>query len=273
VNRRLFMVQTAAAAATPLATANASAGKAGLIDCNIHLGTHPTRKLPEINEDFLIQRGIEEAWAGSFEALLHRDMAAVNTRLAKRCAASPRLRPVGSVNPQLPAWADDLDRCVEKHGMKVIRLYPNHHGYTLTDEAFLNLLRAATLRKVAVQLVAQLEDQRTQSTLMQVPPVDLKPLADMMKLVPEARVMVLNANAAMITTALRGCTNVWLDIAMIEGVGGVENTLKGWPEEKLCFGSHAPFFYWESAGLKMQESVLTDAQTAAIRSGNVRALV
>jgi len=267
------MVQTAAVAATPLAAASAASAKAGFIDCNIHLGSHPTRALPEIDEGFLIQRGIEEAWTGSFEALLHRDMAAVNARLAKRCVASLRLRAVGSVNPQLPAWVDDLDRCVEQHGMKVIRLYPNHHGYKLTDEAFLNLLRAATVRKVLVQLVAQLEDQRTQSLLMQVPPVDLKPLADVMKYVPEARVMVLNANASMITTALRGCTNVWLDIAMIEGVGGVENTLKGWPAEKLCFGSHAPFFYWESAGLKMQESVLSDAQTTAIRSGNARALV
>ena len=264
------MTQTAALAAAPLIAAETAAG---LIDCNIHLGSHPVRVLPEIDDFFLSKRGIAEAWAGSFEALLHRDMAEANARLARRCAASPQMRAVGSVNPRLPAWEDDLKRCVEQHGMKVIRLYPNHHGYTLTDEAFLNLLSAATMRKVVVQLVAQLEDQRTQSPLMQVPPVDLKPLAEMMKRVPEARVMVLNANASMITTALRGCKNVWLDIAMIEGVGGVENTLKGWPLDKLCFGSHAPFFYWESASLKMQESVLTDEQTFAIRGRNVRALV
>jgi hypothetical protein len=264
------MAQTAALAAAPLLAAETAAG---LIDCNIHLGSHPVRVLPEIDAVFLSKRGIAEAWAGSFEALLHRDMAEVNTRLARRCAASPQMRAVGSVNPRLPAWEDDLKRCVEQHGMKVIRLYPNHHGYTLTDEVFITLLEAVTKQKLLVQIVAQLEDQRTQSPVMQLPPVDLKPLNEVMKKLPEARVMVLNANAAMIMTALRGCTNVWLDIAMIEGVAGVENALKILPQDKLCFGSHAPFFYWESASLKMQESVLTDEQTYAIRAGNARALV
>lgn len=270
MNRRLFMAQTAVLAAAPLLAAEKAAG---LIDCNLHIGAHPVRALPEIDEAFLSKRGITEAWAGSFEALLHRDMATVNARLVKRCTASSLLRAVGSVNPKLPAWEDDLKRCVEQHGMKVIRLHPNHHDYTLTEEVFLKLLEAATTQKLLVQIVAQMEDQRTQSPVMKLPPVDLKPLNAVMKKLPEARVMVLNANASMITTALRGCTNVWLDIAMIEGVGGVENTLKGWPLDKLCFGSHAPFFYWESAGLKMQESVLTDEQAHAIQAGNARALI
>lgn len=271
MNRRLFLTQAAAVSAAPLL---AAADKpSGLIDCNLHLGPHPTRALPEIDDPFLSKRDISEAWAGSFEALLHRDMSAVNDRLVKRCAPSSRLHPVGSVNPRLPAWQADLRLCAEKHRMSMIRLYPNHHGYTLADDVFLRLLDEATKLKLRVQIVAQLEDQRTQSPLLQVPPVDLKPLAEAMKKVPESRVMVLNANVSMITTALRGCTNVWVDIAMIEGVGGVENLLSTWPAEKLCFGSHAPFFYWESAALKMQESVLTDAQQTSIRSSNAKALL
>ncbi|GEP42867.1 amidohydrolase family protein [Brevifollis gellanilyticus] len=271
MNRRLFLTQAAAVSAAPLLTA--ADKPSGLVDCNLHLGPHPTRALPEIDEAFLAKRDITEAWAGSFEALLHRDMGAVNERLVKRCAASSRLSAVGSVNPRLPAWQTDLRLCAEKHRMPMIRLYPNHHGYTVADDVFAQLLTEATKLKLRVQIVAQLEDQRTQSPLMQVPPVDLKPLAEAMKKVPESRVMVLNANASMITTALRGCTNVWLDIAMIEGVAGVENLLTSWPADKLCFGSHAPFFYWESAALKMQESVLTEDQQNGIRLGNARALL
>lgn len=271
MNRRHFITQTAAVAAAPLLV---SGKAAGLIDCNIHLGPHPHRRLPEIHDDFLSQRGITEAWTGSFEALLHRDLAEVNARLVKQCAAtSSRLRPVGSVNPRLPAWQDDFKRCVELHGMKVIRLYPNHHDYRLTDEVFIKLLEMSTQRKLLIQIVAQLEDQRTQTPLMPLPPVDLKPLGDVMKNQPEACVMVLNANATMITTALRGCPQIWLDIAMIEGVGGVENALKTWPQDKLCFGSHAPFFYWESASLKMQESVLTEAQSHSLNYSNAAALL
>lgn len=270
MNRRHFIAQTATVAAVPFIPAKAAVAPAGLIDCNIHIGPHPTRTLPELDDDFLAQRNVTQAWAGSFEALLHRDLAAVNARLAKRCATSRRLRAVGCVNPRLPNWESDLKRCAEQHGMSMLRLYPNHHGYSLADDVFLTLLEMAIANKLLVQIVAQLEDQRTQSPLMQVPPVDLKPLADAMKNVPSSRVMVLNANASMMTTALRGCENVWLDIAMIEGVGGVENALKAWPQDKLCFGSYAPFFYWESAALKLQESVLTDSQLAAIRADNAK---
>ncbi len=80
--------------------------------------------------------------------------------------------------------------------------------------------------------------------------------------------MLLNANAAMVLTQLQDCPNVWLDFAMIEGVGGVEALLKTWPLERLVFGSYAPVFYWESARLKMQESAFTAAQSSAVLSQN-----
>ena len=63
-----------------------------------------------------------------------------------------------------------------------------------------------------------------------------------MKEINAARVMVLNANAAMVIKHLQDCPNVWLDFAMIEGVGGVENLLKIWPLDRLVFGSFAPVF-------------------------------
>ncbi|HYF35108.1 MAG TPA: hypothetical protein VD994_07470, partial [Prosthecobacter sp.] len=113
------------------------------------------------------------------------------------------------------------------------------------------------------------EDQRTQHPLVQVAPVDFKPLAAALEKTPGARLMVLNANRAMSLTALQGLP-VWLDIAMLEGVGGVENLLKDWPHDKVVFGSHAPFFYWESAKLKLQESHLTEAQLTAITHGNLQ---
>lgn len=270
MNRRHFLGHTAAIAAAPLLAAEK---QTGIIDCNVHVGPHPNRKLLEIDSEFLTKRGIDQAWVGSFEALLHRDMAAVNKRLADACKKEARLLPAGSVHLLLPAWKDDFKRCVEAHGMKILRLHPNHHGYTLDDPRFTELLELASARQVLVQIVAQLEDQRTQHPLTQVSPVDLKPLPEALKRVPKARVMILNANAAIVTKTLQGSTNLWLDMAMIEGVGGVENLLKSWPSEKLCFGSHAPFFYWESSELKLRESVLTAEQLVAVQRDNALALL
>ena len=156
--------------------------------------------------------------------------------------------------------------------MKAIRLHPNYHGYTLDDPRFLDVLEATTEKKLLIQIVAQMEDQRTQHPLVQVKPVSFTPLPATLAKVPDARIIVLNANRTMSMTALRGC-NVTLDIAMLEGVGGIENLLKDWPLDRLVFGSHAPLFYFESARLKLQESELSEAQLAAITHGNADWLI
>jgi hypothetical protein len=271
MNRRLFLQSTAAAAATPLLALEQASER---IDVNFATGHWPFRDLPKLDGKALKQRGITQALTGSLEALLTRDIAAVNARLAAVSQGSGGvLLPAGTLHPLLPAWREDLRRCREEHGMKVIRLHPNYHGYTLIDPIFAEVLDAVIEAGLALQIVAQVEDQRTQHPLVQVAPVDLKPLPELLAARPKARVMVLNANAAMITTALRGCDSLWLDCAMIEGVGGLENTLRAWPLEKLCLGTHAPFFYPESSLLKLVESELTEAQMAALTNGNARAFL
>jgi predicted TIM-barrel fold metal-dependent hydrolase len=117
-----------------------------------------------------------------------------------------------------------------------------------------------------------MEDDRTQHPAVQVPPVDLKPLSAALNRVPQARVMVLNANRLMSMTLLQG-TNVILDFAMVEGVGGIEHLIKDWPLEQIVFGSHAPLFYFESAKLKLQESELTEKQLNAITHENAERLM
>lgn len=58
---------------------------------------------------------------------------------------------------------------------------------------------------------------------------------------------------------------------MLEGVAGIESVRKKAPGVRLAFGSHAPYFYFEAALLKLQESALTAVQLSAIRHGHARA--
>ncbi|RBP47732.1 hypothetical protein DES53_101531 [Roseimicrobium gellanilyticum] len=274
LNRRTFLQRSAAlAASAAVAQVNGFEPKLEIIDCNVSVGPWPFRHVPGDDAASLAahlkKRGVTQAWAGSFEGILHRDIAAANRNLHAACAKieGGLLLPAGTLNPSLPGWKDDLGRCAEIHGMRVLRLYPNYHGYALDDARFLELLGLVTARKMVLQITAQLEDERTQHPLVQAKPVNLKPLSAALKKVPEAQVMVLNANRAMSMTALQGCP-VTLDFAMLEGVGGIENLLQDWPLNRLVFGSHAPLFYWESAKLKLQESNLSPGQLAAITHDN-----
>jgi predicted TIM-barrel fold metal-dependent hydrolase len=201
----------------------------------------------------------------------------VNLRLAAECARhSDLFAPIGAVNPMLPDWEEELRRCHEDHKFPGIRLHPNYHGYKLDDPVFADLLKHASSRKLIVQIVDHVEDERTHHPLMQVPPVDWKPLAKVMEALPDAKVVLLNALRVARGEPLQSLTkipNVWLDVACLEQVGGIANVLDRFPPERLLFGSYAPFFYPESAVQKLTESALHGEALEKICHQNAAGLI
>src|SRR6266498_2597198 len=99
MNRRRFLKNSVIAGAAaslaraPLAHAAASSASVnaapGVVDTNVNLFSWPFRKLKYGDTSALVAKlkkhRIVEAWAGSFEALLHKDVAGVNERLAAEC--------------------------------------------------------------------------------------------------------------------------------------------------------------------------------------------
>lgn len=175
-------------------------------------------------------------------------------------------------------WEEDLRRCHEDHHMAGIRLYPNYHGYALGDSALAKVLSLASDRKLLVQIALSMEDPRTQFPLMPVPPVDPTPLADLIPHMPRLRLVLLNAGywGGSRTPSVREITqaeNVYFDIAMDEGVGGLERLIAETSPARVVFGSHYPFFYFESALLKVRSAGLPRDQELAVYEGNARSLL
>lgn len=251
------------------------------VDVNVSLSRWPFRRLPDDDTPRLVRKlksaDVRQAWAGSFDALLHKDIAAVNSRLADDCRqnGAGMLVPFGAVNPMLPDWRDDVRRCHEEHGMPGIRLHPNYHGYALDQPVFRELLAEAEQRKLIVQLAVEMEDERTQHPLVQVAPVDMKPLPELLTHFPALKLVVINGlrrRDATVNT-LAATRQVWFDISMLESVGGIERLVADFPFERVLFGSHAPFYYLEAADLKFRESALGAHIETAIRSGNAQRLL
>ncbi len=250
------------------------------IDTNLSLFRWPYRRLPDDTPHQLAAKlrslSIAEGWAGSFEGLLHRDITGVNARLAEACqdAQGVRLVPFGSVNPTLPDWERDLQRCHEEHDMPGIRLHPNYHGYPLDDPRFERLLRSAAERDLLVQLAVAMEDPRTQHAKLQVPEVDLTPLPEVVRQVPGARLMLLNYRPKARELALLAAVpEIRFDIARVESTDGIARLVEAVSPQRVMFGTHAPFLIVESALIRIYESTLQEANIPMLLAENAKQLL
>lgn len=287
MERRSFLATAALAsagasfarAATPSA---ASSAADPLVDTNVYLADWVVRRGWADSPARLVQKfrrhGVTAAWTGTFEGVLHTDLAGANARLAETCQRDGAgiLRAVGTINPAFPDWEDDLRRCHELHRMPAVRLFPNYHGYTLDDPRFARLLELAARRKLLVQIALLLEDERSHNPILTAPAVQPAPLADLLPKIPGARVMLLNSGARILVgnaALLKRLADagVWFELATLEGAGGLGTVLQRAPEARIAFGSHSPYFYFEAALLKLQESALSPAQLAAVRHGHATA--
>jgi len=253
-----------------------------IIDTNIYLSRWPTRRLPCDETPRLVaklkQSGVEAAWTGSLDGLLHNDISAVNARLAKECAEHGEglLVPFGSINPTLPDWREDLRRCAEEHKMPGIRLHANYHGYKLDDPVVEDLFTLCEEHELIVQLAVEMEDKRTQHKLMRVEPVDTEPLVRLVQDRPNIKVVLLNALRTLRNDALSKLTaagQVSFEIAMLEGVGGIDRLIQHIDPSRILFGSYFPVFYFDSAVLKFRESELGRVLRDAIQHENTEKLL
>jgi uncharacterized protein len=298
IDRRDFLKGSLLPAAVPLLCARtlavAGAGQAArapdplaIIDTNVHLFDWPFRTLKYRHTTDLVAKlrkhRITQAWAGTFEAVLHKNLDAANARLAEECRtrSDGLLLPFGSVNPTWPDWEEDLRRCHEVHRMPGVRLYPNYHAYRLDAPEVVQLLRRATERGLVVQIAIELEDERVHHPVISVPPVDAAPLIEALKSVPNARVELLNPLTAVRNSTLIRETAVVFEISNLEGTGAIGRLIEGKhvsirstvPASRLLFGSHAPYAPCEAALLRLFESPLERDQLVAIMRENAERLL
>ncbi|QDU18867.1 amidohydrolase family protein [Urbifossiella limnaea] len=253
-----------------------------IVDTNLAVGPYPFRHLPLAEPaamaKFLKEKGVTRAWAGSTDALLHRDVRGVNDRLAATCQAHGGgiLVPFGTVNPKQPGWEDDLKRCADVHKMPGLRLHPDYHNYTLADPALPPLLEAASAKKLVVVIVGRMEEERVQHPVFHVTPAAFAPLPGVLAALPDLKVVMANWRLDPSSDGFgvyARVPNLFFDIAMIEGLGRTARLVERVGAGRVLFGSHAPVFVWESAALKLREAALRDEDAAKVRAGNATALV
>lgn len=297
IHRRKFLTGTLAAAATTATGLSASESarktttqfEAGsvfrpgeIVDTNVYLFTWPFSRSRFDNTEVLVEKlrshGVVEAWTGSYEGIFHKDVTGVNERLTDECRklGGGLLRPVGTVNPKIPGWQEDLRRCAVDYQMHGIRVHPGYQNYRLEDPEFAKLLQLAAENRLLVQIACWMEDERHHNPKMIVPTVDATPLPKLVARMPGLQVELLNAfrnPGAAVYDKLAQIDRISFDIAMLELIEGLRVFLKQVPLERILFGSYMPYFYIEANLLKFPESQIPPDQVRAICFDNARRLL
>jgi uncharacterized protein len=266
-------------------------GEQALIDTNIHLFPYPFRELKYGETEVLLAKlkkhNVTAAWAGSFYALFHKNIDRINASLAEECRTKGEgiLHPFGTVNPVFPDWGEDLRRCHEQHEMPGIRLYPGYHGYTLDNDHFIRLVQEASARDLLIQIAIDIQDERMQHPRVDVEAVDVRPLTNLLKNLPDSRVQLINPFRHVRGERLQAMveeTGVSFEISNLDHTAAIELILKGEhpyvngvsiSADRLLFGSHMPYFPLENALFKFMESDLSADEAESIMYRNATVLI
>jgi predicted TIM-barrel fold metal-dependent hydrolase len=283
ITRRMLLTGTLPATACALAripsranseTTNASPNDTPPItDTHAYLSRWPHARLVGDEPANLVAQlkksGVNQAWAGTFDGLFHKDLASANERLTHACAefGDNLLLPFGSINPTLPAWEDDIRRCRETFHMRGIRLHPTYHGYTLTDPRFARLLELAVDVDLVIQIIAALDDKQHRWLSPPADSLNLETLPKAGAQFPKSRLLVSGAKATAIldlSTRRADHQQFYFDISPFNTSSDLQRLLESVSADRLTLGSGAPLHDLQAARNLLATSQISAHQRQSI---------
>ncbi len=212
--------------------------------------------------------GIDGGLISSCEAIFYQDPYEAEVSLARELEGTGYYHAM-TLNPTLPAWRDDLRRCVEELGIKAVRLVPGYHGYALTDEVMGQVTDALQEYSLPLLLTLRTEDDRTTWMLRPRPiPMDeVKAFLQNYTNIPTLIANIRLNEIAALAELFEARNDLFIDTAgFMRGLFPVDDaypTVKG----RMVFGSNAPLSELQSITFLVDHAAVSSAQKDAIYSG------
>lgn len=230
-----------------------------IADTNTWVGQWPFQRLvrstPAELAEHLAEEGIDRAWTAAADAILYQDPQLGNADWLAAMAGHETLAPVAVINPSLRNWRDSLAQCAEQWGARVVKLVPSYHRLDLESGDVDECIEQAVGRGLGVSIQHRMEDERRHHLLMKVPAPPTDAIVALAGRHPETK---LHVACAYRPEALRmlDAENLIFEISSLEYMDTLASMTEKIPVERLCFGSHTPFYLTRSAVLKVQASAL-----------------
>ena len=258
-----------------------------LVDMNAYIGHWPFKKLQYNTCEALIGRmdkfGVDVSVIANLNGIFYKNSQSANVELYEEINSSRRFLerfvPFAIINPIYAGWKNDLDICVNKMGMKGIRLYPKYHDYELTDPACIELVKTARARGLPVAFTLRMVDHRQRSWMDIEKEWRLADLAPIVKEVPDAKYIILNiANSTSLddeNEKLFKNADIVFDTSG-RSIANLAGLLNKFGKEKLVFGTHSPILDYLTGLLRIEslkEGEADEATKELLRYGNAKRIL
>lgn len=245
-------------------------------DAAAYLGAWPFRPLEGTAARLaeMMQRAqVREALVSPLEGFFYADPAPANDRLLRRIAGRSGLWAAPILNMRMPDWEGELARMARRERVRAVRLAPGFHGYSVGQTR--GVLRAAQECEVAVVVQLRMQDERHHHTPAQrLPTTALEDVVALAAAEPGTRVVAAAARLHEVIEQgehIRQLGNLWLDTSHLDGLDCVRQAIGAVGARRLLFATCWPFFYAESAALKLAEAQLPQRDARALTRGSAQA--
>lgn len=255
-----------------------------LVDVNAYVGHWPFLQLQYNNCEGLLGRmnrfAVDITVVSNINGIFYKNTQSANEELYNELRSNrlfaDRFIPFAVINPVYAGWKDDLQVCLEKFGMKGVRLYPQYHDYQLSDPSCVALLKYARDIEIPVALSLRMVDYRQRSWIDVTKEWALKDVMPALRQVPEGRYLIVNlANSLSVgdeDLALINKATVLMDTSG-RAVGNPSSLFARFGKNKLAFGTHAPVLDYLTGLLRiesMREAEADNATKELLRSENAK---
>ncbi len=251
-----------------------------IIDVNAAFGFWPIQRLSTDSLAKLDAKyasvGVGEVWLSAVESILYPEPDTWDDRLFEQLGAYPRFRAVKTVNPLLANWRKSWADA--RAPLVAIKLFPNYHGYALTDKSVDEVCTEAARENLPVLIQMRVNDERNQPHFLQVRGVSAEEVAALSRRHPDTRMIALCAYTSEITTLAKGGDQLMAELSFLDSIVTLDRELRTQsvlerqttllPPQRIVFGSGEAFVHVHAALLKLHHANLPANVTEAIASGN-----
>lgn len=259
-----------------------------LIDINSYIGHWPFRQLKhntfETKLQLMKRFGIDVAVISNLNGVFYKNTQSANEELYEELGSNPKFKnrfvPFAVINPIYAGWRDDLKICVEKMGMKGVRLHPLYHRYSLTDANCVELVKRTRDLNLPIAFSLRIVDRRVSSWMDINEEWALKDILPIIKEVPDAKYMFLNVVNNLQNTiqgngeekGILEKTNFLIDTSG-RAMSDLPHLIKGYGKEKFAYGSNSPILESFTGLLRIESLRPQEANKSAkelLRYGNAK---